>query len=177
MDKTKMAEVKEWLADRKDMVAATRNAGGITNIEFSFCPGEGWLAARYVRRQARVPRTRPQRWSIESHGTLTRAGDAPRTAAVRAWLLIMTAWSPARPLPPARYIFDDLDDMIAFPDTEASLSVPHVRHLFPVIRTHPVVVHQVALLARLFSAPRAPRRASVAVCPGVGCTRTAADLS
>jgi len=63
MDKTKMAEVKEWLADRKDMVAATRNAGGITNIEFSFCPGEGWLAARYI--------------------------------------------------------FDDLDDMIAFPDTEA----------------------------------------------------------
>ena len=45
-DKTKMAEVREWAkgVGLKDL----RAVKGVKNVELSFCPGEGWLAARYI---------------------------------------------------------------------------------------------------------------------------------
>ena len=46
-DKTKMAEVTEW-AKESGMAEKLRGIDGIKDIEFSFCPGEGWFAARYI---------------------------------------------------------------------------------------------------------------------------------
>ena len=46
-DKTKMAEVREWVNNEK-WPAQMRASSGIKDVEFSFCPGEGWLAARYI---------------------------------------------------------------------------------------------------------------------------------
>lgn len=46
-DKTKMAEVRAWVND-SDMPASVRAETGVKDVEFSFCPGEGWLAARYI---------------------------------------------------------------------------------------------------------------------------------
>ena len=46
-DKTKMAEVREWV-NGSDLPAKLRGPNGVKNVEFSFCPGEGWLAARYI---------------------------------------------------------------------------------------------------------------------------------
>ena len=45
-DKTKMTEVREWAngVGLKDV----RAVKGVKNVELSFCPGEGWLAARYI---------------------------------------------------------------------------------------------------------------------------------
>merc|ERR1712159_681580 len=47
-DKTKMAEVREWLNNEGEMVQGLRSAPGVQNVEISFCPGQGWLAARYI---------------------------------------------------------------------------------------------------------------------------------
>ena len=46
-DKTKMTEVRAWL-NESDLPAKLRRTSGTSNVEFSFCPGEGWLAARYI---------------------------------------------------------------------------------------------------------------------------------
>ena len=46
-DKTKMAEVTEWWAGTGNS-AIIRSKPGIKDVEVSFCPGEGWLAARYI---------------------------------------------------------------------------------------------------------------------------------
>lgn len=46
-DKTKMAEVREWVNNEK-WPAQMRASSGIKDVEFSFCPGEGWLAARFI---------------------------------------------------------------------------------------------------------------------------------
>merc|ERR1712194_480896 len=46
-DKTKMAEVREWL-NSSGMGAKIRGIDGVKNVEISFCPGQGWLAARYI---------------------------------------------------------------------------------------------------------------------------------
>ena len=46
-DKTKMAEVTEW-AKGTGMADKLRALPGVKDIEFSFCPGEGWFAARYI---------------------------------------------------------------------------------------------------------------------------------
>merc|ERR1719174_2664696 len=46
-DKTKMAEVTEWF-DSSGMAATLRSKEGVKDLEVSFCPGEGWLAARYI---------------------------------------------------------------------------------------------------------------------------------
>lgn len=46
-DKTKMTEVREWV-NQSGLPAKLRAAPGVKNIEVSFCPGEGWLAARYI---------------------------------------------------------------------------------------------------------------------------------
>ena len=46
-DKTKMAEVRAW-TNEIDLPEKLRAAPGVKNVEFSFCPGEGWLAARYI---------------------------------------------------------------------------------------------------------------------------------
>jgi hypothetical protein len=46
-DKTKMAEVTEWF-EGTGIGPTMRSKPGIKDIEVSFCPGEGWLAARYI---------------------------------------------------------------------------------------------------------------------------------
>jgi len=46
-DKTKMAEVREWV-NGSDLKNVVRGQPGVKDVEFSFCPGEGWLAARYI---------------------------------------------------------------------------------------------------------------------------------
>merc|ERR1712094_165455 len=48
-DKTKMAEVRQWVNDNEASLAQPlRATSGVQNVEFSFCPGQGWLAARYI---------------------------------------------------------------------------------------------------------------------------------
>merc|ERR1719388_797420 len=49
-DKTKMAEVREWANTEEFQKVAKkmRSIDGVKEIEFSFCPGQGWLAARYI---------------------------------------------------------------------------------------------------------------------------------
>merc|ERR1719443_1704704 len=46
-DKTKMAEVTEWF-DGTGIAKTIRSKEGVKDLEVSFCPGEGWLAARYI---------------------------------------------------------------------------------------------------------------------------------
>jgi hypothetical protein len=46
-DKTKMAEVREW-ANSSGVAKELRSIPGVNDLEVSFCPGEGWLAARYI---------------------------------------------------------------------------------------------------------------------------------
>ena len=46
-DKTKMAEVREWIGTT-GLVNSPRKESGIKDVETSFCPGEGWLAVRYI---------------------------------------------------------------------------------------------------------------------------------
>merc|ERR1711939_819415 len=46
-DKTKMDEVRAWVADSPE-VEGLRAIPGVQNVEISFCPGQGWLAARYI---------------------------------------------------------------------------------------------------------------------------------
>ena len=41
------AQVRSWLND-SDTPAAIRATPGVQDVQFSFCPGEGWLAARYI---------------------------------------------------------------------------------------------------------------------------------
>mmetsp|Transcript_28735 Transcript_28735/g.32205 ORF Transcript_28735/g.32205 Transcript_28735/m.32205 type:complete len:136 (-) Transcript_28735:175-582(-) len=48
-DKTKMDEVTAWALETKiTTLGAIRDTPGISNVEVSFCPGEGWLAMRYI---------------------------------------------------------------------------------------------------------------------------------
>ena len=42
-----MTEVREWV-NTSDLASGIRKEDGIKDVEFSFCPGEGWLAARYI---------------------------------------------------------------------------------------------------------------------------------
>jgi len=46
-DKTKMAEVTEWF-DKSGIAKTVRSKPGVKDLEVSFCPGQGWLAARYI---------------------------------------------------------------------------------------------------------------------------------
>lgn len=46
-DKTKMTEVREWV-NNSGLGEKIRATDGIKDVEVSFCPGEGWLAARYI---------------------------------------------------------------------------------------------------------------------------------
>jgi len=46
-DKTKMVEVREWV-NSSDITPTMRAIPGVKDVEVSFCPGEGWLAARYI---------------------------------------------------------------------------------------------------------------------------------
>lgn len=46
-DKSKMVETRAWV-NENDITDKIRAYPGVNNVEFSFCPGEGWLAARYV---------------------------------------------------------------------------------------------------------------------------------
>mmetsp|Transcript_23362 Transcript_23362/g.59004 ORF Transcript_23362/g.59004 Transcript_23362/m.59004 type:complete len:126 (+) Transcript_23362:115-492(+) len=46
-DKTKMAEVREWV-NSSGLIGKIRSQPGVKDVEVSFCPGEGWLAARYI---------------------------------------------------------------------------------------------------------------------------------
>merc|ERR1711998_200972 len=46
-DKTKMAEVRQWVND-EPIATTLRSIPGVQNVEISFCPGQGWLAARYI---------------------------------------------------------------------------------------------------------------------------------
>ena len=48
-DKTKMEEVTAWSQGCSNTtLAAIRAVPGVSNVEVSFCPGEGWLALRYL---------------------------------------------------------------------------------------------------------------------------------
>jgi len=48
-DKTKMKEVTAWShASLNPSLVAIRAVPGVSNVEVSFCPGEGWLAMRYI---------------------------------------------------------------------------------------------------------------------------------
>ena len=48
-DKTKMEEVTAWShATLNSSLVAIRAVPGVSNVEVSFCPGEGWLAMRYI---------------------------------------------------------------------------------------------------------------------------------
>ena len=46
-DKTKMEEVRAWCNENK-IGEQMRAIPGIKDVEVSFCPGEGWLAGRYI---------------------------------------------------------------------------------------------------------------------------------
>jgi hypothetical protein len=46
-DKSKMEEVRAWV-NESGTGPDLRGVAGVNNVEFSFCPGEGWLAARYI---------------------------------------------------------------------------------------------------------------------------------
>ena len=46
-DKTKMAEVRAWV-NSNGIAAKVRANPGVKDIEISFCPGEGWLATRFI---------------------------------------------------------------------------------------------------------------------------------
>ena len=46
-DKTKMAEVTAW-SKEADLASKIRAMPGVRDIEVSFCPGEGWLASRFI---------------------------------------------------------------------------------------------------------------------------------
>merc|ERR1711939_1099270 len=46
-DKTKMDEVRAWVANSNE-ISGLRTIDGVSSVEYSFCPGEGWLAARYT---------------------------------------------------------------------------------------------------------------------------------
>lgn len=46
-DKSKMAEVRAHL-NETNPGAVIRAGADIKDVEFSFCPGEGWLAVRYI---------------------------------------------------------------------------------------------------------------------------------
>ena len=46
-DKTKMEEVSAWVAS-SGITTKMRSQPGVKDVEMSFCPGEGWLAARYI---------------------------------------------------------------------------------------------------------------------------------
>ena len=47
IDKTKMEETRAWAAEH-DLAGKIRAIDGVKDLELSFCPGEGWLAARYI---------------------------------------------------------------------------------------------------------------------------------
>merc|ERR1712216_463183 len=47
-DKTKLAEVRQWLNEESSIIQSLRSITGVQNVEVSFCPGQGWLAARYI---------------------------------------------------------------------------------------------------------------------------------
>jgi hypothetical protein len=42
-----MEEVRAWI-NESSIPADLRGTSGVKDVEFSFCPGEGWLAARYI---------------------------------------------------------------------------------------------------------------------------------
>lgn len=46
-DKTKMEEVRAWITT-SGLPEQFRAQPGVKDVEISFCPGEGWLAARYI---------------------------------------------------------------------------------------------------------------------------------
>ena len=75
-DKTKMAEVREWAkgVGLKDL----RAVKGVKNVELSFCPGEGWLAARYIL-CADAPRTLSRTLAHARSHARTRALARSRT--------------------------------------------------------------------------------------------------
>ena len=47
-----MAEVTEWF-DKSGIAKTVRSKPGVKDLEVSFCPGQGWLAARYIERWPR----------------------------------------------------------------------------------------------------------------------------
>jgi hypothetical protein len=42
-----MDETRAW-AKEHDLAGKIRSIDGVKDLELSFCPGEGWLAARYI---------------------------------------------------------------------------------------------------------------------------------
>ena len=42
-----MEETKAWLKE-SGLPKVLRSVAGVQDLEVSFCPGEGWLAARYI---------------------------------------------------------------------------------------------------------------------------------
>jgi len=96
-DKTKMAEVREWAkgVGLKDL----RAVKGVKNVELSFCPGEGWLAARYIL-CADAPPTLSRTLAHARSHALARSSLSRFDVGTRGTCS------------------NDLDDMVAFPDSE-----------------------------------------------------------
>ena len=100
-DKTKMAEVREWAkgVGLKDL----RAVKGVKNVELSFCPGEGWLAARYIL-CADAPRTLSRTLSHARARTLSHvlASHALTSARVARAATTSMTWWPSRILKATR---------------------------------------------------------------------------
>ena len=82
-DKSKMAEVRDWVNGEK-WPAEMRAAPGVKDVELSFCPGEGWLAARYIfndlddmARSSRDAVEMEPRWSRGAAETTSRSSRHP----------------------------------------------------------------------------------------------------
>ena len=106
-DKTKMTEVREWAngVGLKDV----RAVKGVKNVELSFCPGEGWLAARYILCADAL--ARPRKLAHARRGSHTLSPRTDGACGTRS---------------------NDLDDMVAFGDSdgfkkamEAMATAPH----------------------------------------------------
>ena len=70
-DKTKMAEVRAWVNEEKS-IKDLRTISGVKDFEISFCPGEGWLAARYIFNDLEDMKkcARPLRACLHMHRTI-----------------------------------------------------------------------------------------------------------
>jgi hypothetical protein len=71
-DKTKMEETIAW-AKESGIADKIRSAKGVRDVEISFCPGEGWVGARYISDDLDDMR-RADTWSPPQTRQSTRKG-------------------------------------------------------------------------------------------------------
>jgi hypothetical protein len=69
-DKTKMEEASKFAKENPD-VQSVRSIPGVKDVQFSFCPGQGWLAARYIfndlEDMKKFPEARTLKMPADSH--------------------------------------------------------------------------------------------------------------